>query len=332
MFGKPLFQITCGDLGTTAKEVEETLESNFALANRWGCILLLDEADVFLAERTKEDFVRNGLVAVFLRVLEYYSGILFLTTNRVGDFDEAFTSRIHMSLYYPELSQEKTRRVFKINMDLIRERFALKKRQIIIEEMDIGAFATQHYINHPSARWNGRQIRNACQTALALAEYQAQGGRHDAVMKPDAVINLAVEHFETVRDAYLKFAEYMNKIYGTNAARKAKEGKLRAILVDENDNVVSDTRAGGRVDRKEAYPLAISIRQAIRNRAIRPGRTIKCRLKATRNPNPKGLYRLILTERQHRDTLLSILALHLARLITPLRLKCQRRVAKSRVV
>ncbi|KAH0437315.1 AAA family ATPase [Colletotrichum camelliae] len=250
MFGKPLFQITCG---TTAKEVEETLESNFALANRWGCILLLDEADVFLAERTKEDFVRNGLVAVFLRVLEYYSGILFLTTNRVGDFDEAFTSRIHMSLYYPELSKEKTLRVFKINMDLIRERFALKGRQIIIEEMEIGAFATQHYINHPSARWNGRQIRNACQTALALAEYQAQGGRHDAIMKPDAVINLAVEHFETVRDAYLKFAEYMNKIYGTNAARKAKEGKLRAILVDENDNVVSDTRAGGRVDRKEAY-------------------------------------------------------------------------------
>lgn len=52
-----------GDLGTTAKEVEKALETNFALANRWGCILLLDEADVFLAERTKEDFKRNGLVA-----------------------------------------------------------------------------------------------------------------------------------------------------------------------------------------------------------------------------------------------------------------------------
>jgi hypothetical protein len=52
-----------GDLGTTAKEVEKALETNFALASRWGCILLLDEADVFLAERTKEDFKRNGLVA-----------------------------------------------------------------------------------------------------------------------------------------------------------------------------------------------------------------------------------------------------------------------------
>jgi hypothetical protein len=59
---KPLIA-TKGDLGTTAREVERALEINFNMANRWGCILLLDEADVFLAERTKEDFKRNGLVA-----------------------------------------------------------------------------------------------------------------------------------------------------------------------------------------------------------------------------------------------------------------------------
>ncbi|KAJ0295296.1 hypothetical protein Brms1b_013781 [Colletotrichum noveboracense] len=237
-----------------------------------------------------------------------------------------------MSLYYPELSEEKTRKVFKINMDLIRERFALKKRQIIIEEMDIGAFAAQHYINHPSARWNGRQIRNACQTALALAEYQAQGGRHDAIMKPDAVINLAVEHFETVRAAYLKFAEYMNKIYGTNAARKAKEGKLRAILIDENDNVVSDTPRFRWAVAASQRARAISIRKAILSQAITSSLSIKGRLKATRSPNIKGLHSLILTERQHKGTLLSIPALRLARLTAPLRLKCQRREVKSRVV
>ncbi|KLU91598.1 hypothetical protein MAPG_10116 [Magnaporthiopsis poae ATCC 64411] len=130
LFKKPLFQITCGDLGTTAEEVEKALETNFALANRWDCILLLDEADVFLAERTKLDFKRNGLVAVFLRVMEYYAGVLFLTTNRVGDFDEAFTSRIHISLYYPELDNDKTVKVFELNMHMIRERFAKKGRKI----------------------------------------------------------------------------------------------------------------------------------------------------------------------------------------------------------
>lgn len=60
--------VLLGDLGTTAAEVEKALETNFALANRWDCILLLDEADVFLAARTKEDFVRNGLVAGALKV------------------------------------------------------------------------------------------------------------------------------------------------------------------------------------------------------------------------------------------------------------------------
>jgi len=52
-----------GDLGTTASEVEENLSTHFALASKWGCILLLDEADVFLATRTPQDFKRNGMVS-----------------------------------------------------------------------------------------------------------------------------------------------------------------------------------------------------------------------------------------------------------------------------
>ncbi|KAH7126044.1 hypothetical protein EDB81DRAFT_203169 [Dactylonectria macrodidyma] len=253
MFKKPLLQITCGDLGTTAKEVEQTLETNFTLASRWGCILLLDEADVFLAERTKEDFKRNGLVAAFLRVLEYYAGILFLTTNRVGDFDEAFTSRIHISLYYPELNAEKTVEVFKINMEMIEERFARKKRRIDIDKMSVGSFASQHFAAHPHARWNGRQIRNACQTALALAEFEAQGNSHEAILKPDAVVHLTVAHFDTVRNAYLEFNKYMNDLYGSNTARRAKEAKLRAIWVDENDRIVG----GSGIDRKAAFARAV---------------------------------------------------------------------------
>lgn len=47
--------------------MEKALEINFALANKWGCILLLDEADVFLGKREKKDFIRNGLVAGLLR-------------------------------------------------------------------------------------------------------------------------------------------------------------------------------------------------------------------------------------------------------------------------
>jgi hypothetical protein len=91
--------VTCGDIGENAGEVEKNLEQIFTNSHRWGCVLLLDEAEVFLAKRNNEDLKRNAMVSVFLRVLEYYSGILFLTTNRVGTIDEAFKSRIHISLY-----------------------------------------------------------------------------------------------------------------------------------------------------------------------------------------------------------------------------------------
>ncbi|KAL7915418.1 hypothetical protein GGI35DRAFT_436810 [Trichoderma velutinum] len=254
LFKKPLFQITCGDLGTTAAEVEKALETNFALANRWDCILLLDEADVFLAARTKEDFVRNGLVAVFLRVMEYYAGILFLTTNRVGDFDEAFTSRIHISLYYPELDAGKTLEVFDNNLAMIEDRFAKKNRVINIENTKIRGFAATHFLQHKEARWNGRQIRNACQTALALAEYEAQGNSHEAILKPDALVNLNERHFEIVQNAYLEFADYMNKLYGIGAAQRAKEGRLRAVWIDENNNIVDTSGSNSRgQDKKKAF-------------------------------------------------------------------------------
>lgn len=60
---RPLFPITCGDLGTDAETVEDRLEEYFSLAQRWGCVLLLDEADVFLAKRLHGDLKRNALVS-----------------------------------------------------------------------------------------------------------------------------------------------------------------------------------------------------------------------------------------------------------------------------
>ncbi|KAK6836031.1 hypothetical protein PG987_006526 [Apiospora arundinis] len=208
-FQKPLFHITCGDLGTTARHVEQELEKNFALASRWG----------------------NGLVAVFLRVLEYYTGILFLTTNRIGDFDEAFASRIHMSLYYPELDELKTKKVFKLNLDLIQERFDRQGRRIIYDASSIDDFAQQHYREHVYSRWNGRQIRNACQTALALAEYDAHGGQiaqDDEAADSSVVVALQLRHFRLVQTAYLDFGNYLGDIRGTQGDRRAFDYGLRA--------------------------------------------------------------------------------------------------------
>ncbi len=60
---KPLFVITCGDLGFTPREVEDSLKDIFRLAHLWDCVLLLDEADIFLSRRELGDLKRNALVS-----------------------------------------------------------------------------------------------------------------------------------------------------------------------------------------------------------------------------------------------------------------------------
>ncbi|KAI0536997.1 hypothetical protein GGR58DRAFT_473532 [Xylaria digitata] len=228
LFRRPLFQITSGDLGTTARDVEDSLEENFSLASRWNSILLIDEADVFLAERTKEDFARNSLVAVFLRMMEYYSGVLFLTTNRVGVFDEAFTSRIHISLYYPPLDQKSTVKIFEKNWDRINTRYKKAGKFVDIKMSEITEFAIEYFQDNKEGRWNGRQIRNAFQSALALAELDALGS-DDFSNEPEhnRPVVLGRKNFETVADAYKGFTNYLKQVYGADFARRARENLWR---------------------------------------------------------------------------------------------------------
>lgn len=210
---RPLFQVTCGDIGESADEVEKRLENHFQLAHKWGCVLLLDEADVFLEARSKTDLKRNAIVSVFLRVLEYYSGILFLTTNRVGAFDQAFRSRIHMSLFYPKIEEDATIKIWEMNLDRAREIWG---DNLSIDKPDregILKFASKHYneLAKSDTTWNGRQIRNAFQTAIALAEWDAYQGqlkfKSPVPLKP----RLEPEHFEKVAKASKHFDAYLKE-------------------------------------------------------------------------------------------------------------------------
>lgn len=89
----PLYMVSAGELGTDPRVLERSLTDILDIAHAWGAVLLLDEADVFLEKRSIHDIHRNALVSIFLRLLEYFQGILFLTTNRVETFDDAFQSR-----------------------------------------------------------------------------------------------------------------------------------------------------------------------------------------------------------------------------------------------
>ena len=96
-------QISAGELGHDPKTLEEQLSHISQRAHHWKALVLLDEADVFVQARSI-DSQQNARVSVFLRKLEYNQGIMFLTTNRVRDFDDAIQSRITLALRYELLS------------------------------------------------------------------------------------------------------------------------------------------------------------------------------------------------------------------------------------
>ena len=89
---RPLYRVHSGQLGLNVAEMEKTLKDTLIRAQRWGAVMLIDEADVYIKKRA-DNLASNAVVGVFLRVLEYFNGLLFLTTNRVDDIDEAIISR-----------------------------------------------------------------------------------------------------------------------------------------------------------------------------------------------------------------------------------------------
>lgn len=201
---RPLLSLTSGDISTSmsAHSVERNLGSFLQLGERWGALVLLDEADVYLEERRTKDLHRNGLVSIFLRALEYYKGVLFLTTNRVAAFDSAFTSRIHVALHYRRLSDEDRMRVWMNNFDRLERDSGGKcfvpqsARQYAYESDEVREL-----------RWNGREIRNGLQTAVALAETEALEDGVETVTVTD-------KHLRAVAKMSKGFKDFLRKRRG----------------------------------------------------------------------------------------------------------------------
>jgi len=67
---------------------------------------------VFLQQRASLSHDRNRPIAIFLRKLEYFAGVLFLTTNQVNDFDIAILNRVHLKLKYHDLDRDARKTVW----------------------------------------------------------------------------------------------------------------------------------------------------------------------------------------------------------------------------
>ncbi|KAF2726995.1 P-loop containing nucleoside triphosphate hydrolase protein [Polyplosphaeria fusca] len=156
----PLFTIGAADLGAKTNTVEKHLGEVLDLCTRWKAVLLLDEADVFMEARTKTDLERNKMISVFLRLLEYFSGLMFLTTNRLDEIDSAFESRIHLTLQYSELDKPSRKQVWK----------SLLEKSARGQDSNVGPFDDSELEKLAKIELNGRQIKNVLKTAGLLAQ------------------------------------------------------------------------------------------------------------------------------------------------------------------
>ncbi|KAL8649650.1 MAG: hypothetical protein Q9210_004274 [Variospora velana] len=168
------------------------------------------------------DLARNGLVSAFLRRMEYCKGLLFLTTNRVGQIDDTFISRVHIAIGYKPLSGEDRKRIWHgFFHKLVKERagkiqVALGAKKWVLEMVAAG-----------KAQLNGRDIRNALQTAITLAEAEAEEDPDFDPSKMAIVVDQS--HFQRVLDISHKFHEYVRSI------RREDEKKRAAGRYDRND-------------------------------------------------------------------------------------------------
>ncbi|KAF2799847.1 hypothetical protein K505DRAFT_230068 [Melanomma pulvis-pyrius CBS 109.77] len=166
----PLYAVSAGELGTNSRSLETDLNRIMDITHSWGAILLIDEADVFMEARQAHDIHRNSLVSVFLRLLEYYQGILFLTTNRVATFDEAFQSRIHMGIKYDNLTSKARQEIWKHHINKV----------VHMEGQESVPFKDSDIEELSHKVLNGRQIKNNVKTAqsIALSEKEVFSIKH----------------------------------------------------------------------------------------------------------------------------------------------------------
>lgn len=127
---RPLYRVHSGQLGLNVAEMEKVLKETLIRAQRWGAVMLIDEADVYIKRRS-DNLASNAVVGVFLRVLEYFNGLLFLTTNRVDDIDEAIISRCIAMIKYQLPNDNYRRQIWQV----MTEQFDLPLDQALIEQL-----------------------------------------------------------------------------------------------------------------------------------------------------------------------------------------------------
>jgi hypothetical protein len=175
-----------------------------------------------LQERHLHDINRNALVSVFLRRIEYYDGILFLTTNRQGQIDEAFQSRRHITLGLPELDFGRQKEVWRIFINQLRIKESSDdkvskddKGKIKTDLITFVKYELEAELKKSKYQMNDRQIRNCMRAAAAVANKKSRPVQKDDIL---AIIRLGTQ-----------FRDYMSELNRMTPDEKAQALGVRFL-------------------------------------------------------------------------------------------------------
>lgn len=133
------------------------------------------------------------------------TGILILTSNRVGTFDQAFKSRIQLALHYQNLSIGQRKKIWSNFFKRLQD---LGEKKVDCSDLyaHIGDLAEHNM--------NGREIRNTITTARQLAQFDGEVLSHKQITH---VIQVA-----------RKFETYLSSVSGgLSVEQRAREDGIR---------------------------------------------------------------------------------------------------------
>ncbi|KAK8076183.1 hypothetical protein PG994_003455 [Apiospora phragmitis] len=122
---KPLYHMTPFATGVSAEAVQHNMDATLALAQRWDCMLVLEDADATAHgggndtstsgsgnSHVQHEVPRRAMTMALLKLLDGFGGIVVLNSSRVGVLDDALFSRVHLAIYFPELDAAGRRRIW----------------------------------------------------------------------------------------------------------------------------------------------------------------------------------------------------------------------------
>ncbi|TGO58157.1 hypothetical protein BCON_0058g00400 [Botryotinia convoluta] len=197
-FNRPLYTITSADLGMITWDAARELAAHFRRATKWNCIIAIPDAERRFPHRKSPPDGDSNMSGLILRELELFKGIVVLTTNMKDDVEKQVVRGMNVCLGSDFWSRSENLQVWQ---------HVLKKRGVYLakynEELPAGITAKIAEADYDcwlrfidgdyliGKRWNGMEINNYFDIALALAESGTESSSGSAYVLKDNHLSIA---------------------------------------------------------------------------------------------------------------------------------------------